>query len=321
MKQEPRKPWITSEILEERKRRIELYQVYLDDKSDASFQSFKKQRNLVNKLCCKAMAEYYDQKFSNSKGNMKENWKLIKEVTGGNADTGGDEVQLEGFAREDKRGIVRVDQLKVAKVIPLHKGDPKKEIENWKPISILPLFSKLLEKVVHNRLYGFLQSNSLLSETQFGFRKGHSMTNALQHLVESVNSGINRGETPLSIFIDIRKAFDTVDFQTLISRLESLGVRGKCMKWFESYLTGRSLKVVLSDVNSAAFPVICGAPKGSVLGPLLYLIHVDLMRFYLKDVCLTSFADDTVLTVFASSVEELVRKANFALERLEVFTS
>ena len=175
--------------------------------------------------------------------------------------------------------------------------------------------------MVHNRLYGFLQSNSLLSETQFGFRKGHSTTNALQHLVESVNSGINRGETPLSIFIDIRKAFDTVDFQTLISRLESLGVRGKCLKWFESYLTGRSLKVVLSDVNSAAFPVMCGVPQGSVLGPLLYLIYVDLMRFYLKDVCLTSFADDTVLTVFASSVEELVRKANLALERLEVFTS
>ena len=213
------------------------------------------------------------------------------------------------------------DQLKVAKVIPLHKGGPKKEIENWRPISILPLFSKLLEKVVHKRLYSFLQANDLLSETQFGFRKGHSTTNALQQLIESINSGMDRGETPLSIFIDIRKAFDTVDFQTLLSRMESLGVRGKCLKWFESYLTGRSLKVVLNDVGSAAFPVTCGVPQGSVLGPLLYLIYVDLMRLYLKDVCLTSFADDTVLTVFASSVKDLVRKANLALERLEIFTS
>ena len=86
------------------------------------------------------------------------------------------------------------DQLKAAKVIPLHKGGPKKEIENWRPISILPLLSNLLEKVVHNRLYGFLQANSLLSETQFGFRNGHSTTNALQHLVESSNSGIDRGK-------------------------------------------------------------------------------------------------------------------------------
>ena len=80
------------------------------------------------------------------------------------------------------------------------------------------------------------------------FRKGHSTTNALQYLMEL---GIDRGETSLSIFIDIRKAFDRVEFQTLLSRIESLGVRGKCLKWFESYLTGRSLKVVLSDVNLA----------------------------------------------------------------------
>ena len=164
-------------------------------------------------------------------------------------------------------------------MIPHHKDGPKKGIENWRPISILPLFSKLLENVVHNRLYGFLQANILLIEIQFEFCKGHSTTNALQHLVKSVNSVIDRGETPLSIFIDIRKAFDTVDFQTLLSRLESLGVGGKCLKWFESYLTGRSLKVVLSDVSSAAFRVMCGIPLGSVLGPLLYPIYVDLMRF------------------------------------------
>ena len=104
-KQEPRKPWITSEILEERKLRIELYQRYLDDKSDVSYELFKKQRNLVNKLRRKAMAEYYDRKFSNCKGNMKETWKLINEVTNGNAEIGRNEVQLEGFASDDKSGI------------------------------------------------------------------------------------------------------------------------------------------------------------------------------------------------------------------------
>jgi len=95
----------------------------------------------------------------------------------------------------------------------------------------------------------------LLSETQFGFCKGQSTTNALQQLVESINVGMDRGETPQSLFIDIHKVFDTVDFQTLLSQIESLGVLGNCFKWFESYLIGRSLQIVLNDVRSAAFPV------------------------------------------------------------------
>ena len=101
----------------------------------------------------------------------------------------------------------------------------------------------------------------MLSETQFRFRKGHSTTNALQQLKESTNSGMDRSETPPSVFIDIRKAFDTFDFQTLQSRMESLGVSKKYLKWFKSYITGRSLKAVLNDVRSEAFPVMCGVTK------------------------------------------------------------
>ena len=132
---------------------------------------------------------------------------------------------------------------------------------------------------------------------------------------------MNRGETLLSICIGIRKAFDTVDFQTVLSRVEALGVRRKCLKWFENYLEGRSLKGLLNGVCSAAFPVTCGVPQGSVLGPLLYPIYVDLTRLYLKDGCLISFSDDTTVTVFSSCVKDLVRKANLALERLGIFTS
>ena len=136
---------------------------------------------------------------------------------------------------------------------------------------VLPLFSELLEKFVRRPLYSFL--HSLLSETQFGFRKGHSTRIALQQLVESINRSMDRGETPFSIFIVLRKAFDTVDFQTLLSQMESLGLFRKCLKLFESYLTGRSLKVVWTDVSSAAFLVTCGVPQGSALGPLLYFIY------------------------------------------------
>ena len=110
------------------------------------------------------------------------------------------------------------------------------EIENWRLILILPLFSKLLEKVVHKCVYNFLQANGLLSETQFGFGKGHSMTNTLQQLMESINSGMDRGETSLPVSIDIRNAFNRADFQILLSRTESLSIHKKCLKCFESYL-------------------------------------------------------------------------------------
>ena len=113
------------------------------------------------------------------------------------------------------------DLLKVKKVMQLHKGGPKKEIENQWQMSIFTLFSKLLEKVFHKCLYSFLQANGLLSETQFGFCKGHLMTNALKRLMESVNCGMNRGQTLLSIFIYVCNTFDTVNFQ---SQIELIGV-------------------------------------------------------------------------------------------------
>ena len=100
----------------------------------------------------------------------------------------------------------------MAKVILFHNGGCKSDIGNWRPISILPMFSKILKKVVHKRLYNFLQMIRLLSQTQFQFFKGHSMTHALQHLVQSVNCALNSGNVPVSIVIDIRKAFDTVDY-------------------------------------------------------------------------------------------------------------
>ena len=95
--------------------------------------------------------------------------------------------------------------------------------------------------------------NRLLSQTQFGLRKGHSTTHALQHLVQSVNCALNSGNAPIPISIDVRKAFDTIDYQILLRRIRSLGINGVYLRWFESYLYGRSLKVVLNDIVSSSF--------------------------------------------------------------------
>ena len=138
--------------------------------------------------------------------------------------------------------------------------------------------------------------------------------------MECVNSALERNLIPLTVFIDFRKAFDTVDFSLLLSRLACLGVREKYLDWFRSYLHIRSIKVMIDDVVGKAFNVNCGVPQGSVLGPLLFLIYVDIMRFYLPDAVVTSFADEKALTVIGKSVEDLIERTNAALENLSQFT-
>ncbi|XP_065584469.1 uncharacterized protein LOC136043481, partial [Artemia franciscana] len=125
----------------------------------------------------------------------------------------------------------------------------------------------------------------------------------------------------LSLWIeDFRKAFDTVDFNTLLSRLSGLGLGSTCVKWFSSYLHGRTIKVALSDISSREFGVKCGVPQGSVLGPLLYLIYVNSLASHVGVEALTSFADDTAITVTGSCLVQVAHKANLALERLRSFT-
>ena len=209
--------------------------------------------------------------------------------------------------------------LKTAKILPLYKGGTQMDISNWRPISILPVFSKVYEKVIHGRLYDHLTSLHALYDGQFGFRKGHSTSHAVQHLLENINLALEKGEYCISIFIDFKKAFDTVDFSILLDRLRDLGVKGRCLDWFSSYLNGRSVRVNLGEKFSKFFPVSCGVPQGSVLGPLLYLVYVDSMRFYIPGASMTSFADDTALVVAAKTLEELVQKANRALQGLSDF--
>ena len=141
------------------------------------------------------------------------------------------------------------------------------------------------------------------------------------YLLDCVNSALENNLIPLTIFIDLKKAFDTVDFEVLLKRLRNLGIKDTALSWFRSYLCGRSMKVVMSDISSAAMPINCGVPQGSVLGPILFLVCVDILRFYLNDSVLTSFADDTAITMFARTSKEVVQKANHVLFRLHVFTA
>lgn len=134
-------------------------------------------------------------------------------------------------------GIVP-NQLKIARVIPLFKSGEQDIFTNYRPVSVLPAFSKILERVMYNRLLRFLNAFKILSDNQYGFRKHHSTAYALACLYDKISSAIENKYT-VGIFIDLSKAFDTVDHHILISKLEHYGVRGTALRWFESYLSGR----------------------------------------------------------------------------------
>jgi len=163
--------------------------------------------------------------------------------------------------------------LKNAKVIPFQKGGARSDVGNSVPISIIPLFSKMFEKVVHKMLYLYLPQHDFISDTQFCFHKGHSTTHAGQHFCDFLNQSLENIKISLTVFIDFKKAFDTIDVKTLLRRLESLRVKGVCVNWFDSFLKRRSVKVKIENVTSSTYLVNCGVPQGSVLGSILYLVY------------------------------------------------
>jgi hypothetical protein len=176
-----------------------------------------------------------------------------------------------------------------------------------------------MEKLMHKRLYDFLDEHDILCKNQFGFRKKYSTIYALIEIVEEIKKSIDSGKFGCGIFIDLKKAFDTVNHKILLSKLEHYGVRGPVQKWFESYLTGRKQFVFCNGVQSSVKSISCGVPQGSVLGPLLFLIYIndlpnisDKLQFFL-------FADDTNIYYEHKDLKVLENIVNKELRKLSLW--
>ena len=183
--------------------------------------------------------------------------------------------------------------MKIAKIIPIFKNGQNTEFTNYRPISILSQFSKILEILFNLRLEQFLDANKILSDSQYGFRPGMSTVHAATELVEQIASAIDGQRCCAGVFIDLKKASDTVDHQLLVEKLKVYGIRGVANRWLQNYLTNRKQYVVIDDHSSDMLDMTCGVRQGSVLGPILFIICIN-------DICNVSdvvkcvlFADDT----------------------------
>ena len=181
---------------------------------------------------------------------------------------------------------------------------------------LLSNIDKIFEKLIKSRLVNFLDENKIIFKNQFGFRSKHSTTHALINLTEKIRANIDKGLFSCGVFIDLQKAFDTVDHNILLSKLHHYGVRGLPHKWFRSYLSNRQQYVSISGYSSGKLYVEYGVPQGSVLGPLLFLIYINDLPNTIKNSETNLFADDTCLLSSDSNLEYLETKVNTDLVKL-----
>uniref|UniRef100_A0A8C6SLB0 Reverse transcriptase domain-containing protein n=1 Tax=Neogobius melanostomus TaxID=47308 RepID=A0A8C6SLB0_9GOBI len=212
-----------------------------------------------------------------------------------------------------KSGIVP-SELKIAKVVPLYKNGENASFSNYRPISILPCFSKILEKLVYRRLHQHLIKNNILYNYQFGFRKCHSAHMALIELVDRIYTALGKKEFAIGVFLDLSKAFDTVNHNILLQKLHKYGFRDNVYIWLYNYLTNREQYVSIKNYDSKKNSVEYGVPQGSILGPLLFIIYINDFASVSTTTFPVLFADDTNLFISNRDLKALIKNLNHDLQ-------
>ena len=207
-------------------------------------------------------------------------------------------------------------RFKESKVIPLFKKGDTKVVSNYRPISLTSNLAKILEKIVKKRLSSFLEKYKILSNNQYGFRKSVSTQNAVADLVTEILREIDQGNKPVLILLDIEKAFDTITHNKLLNKLETVGVRGVPLRWFQSYVSDRKQIVMMGDILSETMYYEVGLPQGTVLSPILFLIYINELCNMNVQGKVFSFADDTALLVTAESWEQAYKKASVEISKI-----
>ena len=202
-------------------------------------------------------------------------------------------------------------KMKIADIYPLFKNKERNLCTNYRPISLLITVSKILEKIMYSRVYSFLDKTNQFFDSQYGFRTNHSCENAISELLGHIIKGKENNKSTACVFLDLSKAFDTIKHEVLLSKLERYGIRGVALNWFKSYLSDRKIRVKCTVEStgkteySKEYPITFGAPQGSCLGPLIFLIFNNDLHRVIRHSQVILFADDTTLYITNHNISQI----------------
>jgi len=212
-------------------------------------------------------------------------------------------------------GVVPAD-LKAARVTPIFKsGDPKSK-GNYRPISVLNCFSKIFEKLMFNRLFDYFSKYNLFFSSQYGFLPGRSTSHALLHFTNNILSAFEGKQIACGIFLDLSKAFDTLDHNILVNKLQHYGIRGTALAWFSNYLSNRKQCVNVNGNSSEFLNITTGVPQGSILGPLLFIIYVNDLYRCTDNFTFTLYADDTNILCIGKHPDQVIATVNHEMPKV-----
>ena len=210
------------------------------------------------------------------------------------------------------------EKLKTCRTVPIFKAGDPHNIDNYRPISLVSTISKVLEKMVATKLTNYLQINKLISPWQFGFQKNLSTEHNLIHITNYIGKALNNGEFCIGIFFDLKKAFDVVQHNILLAKLEKFGIKDSALSWFRSYLANRKQVIDINNTLSEEKNITCSVLQGSILGPILFLCFIN--DFPLSTVLkIFMFADDTTCLIAGKNLNDLITLANHEIQKMALW--